>query len=308
MNWRTEITVNYLGLELNHSTPMMFAGSCFASHMENRMKRWHCEVRSFSHGVIFHPSALSNAFQEIADHKVYSTDDLVVSDGMFRSLAHHGSYSNRDCEQAVEHINFAIEKAHNAIRDLKVLVVTFGTAYGYRHVQTNRVVANCHKLPQSAFVKELVDENVMLAEWKQTIYALRKLNPSLQFIFTVSPVRHWKDGAVENSRSKARLISLCAALNALEGVAYFPSYELMMDDLRDYRFYEADLLHPNAQAIDYIQDHFVSAAFSKESKSKLKRIEKLVLLMEHRSIHELPEATEKRKAEALEGIRLIIEE
>ncbi|MEZ4799678.1 MAG: GSCFA domain-containing protein [Flavobacteriales bacterium] len=308
MKWRTEVIVKKMDIELDYSAPMMFAGSCFATNMESRMSRLHFDVRPFSHGVIFHPSALARAFQEIAGNKTYSAQNLFLSDSMFRSLAHHGSFSNRDSAVAIQNINHAISNAHLAIGALKLLVVTFGTSYGYRHLETNCIVANCHKLPQSTFVKELVDENAMLLEWKQTIASLRMLNPNLRFVFTVSPVRHWKDGAVENSRSKARLISLCAALVELEGVDYFPSYEIMMDDLRDYRFYESDMLHPNVQAIDYIQEQFVEAAFSRDSKSKILRIEKLVQLSEHRSIHELSETTEKRKAEALEGIRLIIEE
>lgn len=307
MNWRTEIKVPNLGIEMNLSSPMMFAGSCFASHMHQRMSRLHCDVRAFSHGIIFHPLALAKAFQDIVLKRVYSESDLIFSDGLYRSLSHHGVFADTDPTKVLDQINSTIAEAHNAFDDLHTLVITFGTAYGYHHLESDGIVANCHKLPQQDFKKELSNEADILRGWSETIALLRSVNPQLNLIFTVSPVRHWRDGAIENGRSKARLISVCGELASQKGVYYFPSFELMMDDLRDYRFYEADLIHPNAQAIDYIQEKFVHAAFSDHARLKLDSIEKLVKQMEHRSIHESAELSEKRKAEALEGIRLIIE-
>ena len=164
----------------------------------------------------------------------------------------------------------------------KLLVVTFGTAWGYRHIEQDHIVGNCHKAPAKVFQKELTSIQELKLQWEEILIKLHEVNPDLEIMFTVSPVRHKKDGLVDNNRSKSRLIEL---VHSLENCHYFPSYEILIDELRDYRFYSEDMVHPSREAISYIWDKFREAVFIDDTIDLMKRVAQNHALLEHKSLH-----------------------
>lgn len=307
MKLRTELNPERFPFQFSHQDKLMLIGSCFSEHVADRLEYFKYEVNRGAHGIVFHPEAISNAIKHIISGVVYTDKDLIESQGKWCSLYHHGAFSHSNKELVLENINTNLNTAHGFLKSASLLVVTFGTAMGYEHKQRAEIVANCHKLPQQDFNKKLSHLSELTAIWNETIEALKAFNPTLKIVFTISPVRHLKEGFVENQRSKARLQLLCEEIcDRDNGVFYFPSYELMMDDLRDYRFYAIDMIHPSEQAILYIQEHFFNSIFSEKSIDACQKLLPVLQRLHHRSLHETSEMTAKRKAESEEQIRLIL--
>jgi hypothetical protein len=307
MKLRTELTPEKFPFQLSHQDKLMLIGSCFSEHISDRLEYFRYDINRGAHGIIFHPEAIANAISHIIFKENYTEQDLVEYQGRWNSLHHHGVYSNSESIVVLEKMNKALHDAREFLRSATVLVVTFGTAMGYTHLERSHVVANCHKLPQQYFERKLSSISELTTIWNNTLDSLRAFNPSLKIVFTISPVRHLKEGFVENQRSKARLQLLCEEICDNKNVTfYFPSYELMMDDLRDYRFYAADMIHPSEQAVSYIQEKFFNAIFSEKSLDACQKMIPVLQRFHHRSLHETSEMTAKRKAESEEQIRLII--
>lgn len=307
MNWRTEVHVARSENKIDHRSRVMFMGSCFAEHFYGIMQRLQFQVNDAAHGIIFHPTPIHKALHRIADLENYTSSDWLVSGNLFVSPYHHGRYNNANRDLAIARVNAELETAHDFLKRADFLFITYGTARGYRHHERNEIFANCHKLPQSNFSKALSAADELLDEARTCFKNILKVNPKLKIVCTVSPVRHWKDGAVANQRSKSILHSLCGALeDEFEAVSYFPAYEIMMDDLRDYRFYKDDLIHPSDAAIRYISEKFFEAYLSENAKGCNAELGPVLARLEHKGLHETPEDTEKRKAESHDAIRLII--
>ena len=205
---------------------------------------------------------------------------------LWYSLHHHGRFSNPDIEECLKEINSKIATSSENLKNADFLFITFGTSWIYRHNIKNLIVANCHKLPQNTFNKELLSIDEIAEEYGVLINSLKTFNPKLKIVFTVSPVRHWKDGAFGNQISKSILIlAINKITKTFENTEYFPSYELMIDDLRDYRFYADDLLHPNLQAIKYILEKFSETFLDEESRKIIAEIEKINKSKTHRPFH-----------------------
>ncbi len=307
MKLRTELTPEKFPFQLSHQDKLMLIGSCFSEHISDRLEYFRYDINRGAHGIIFHPEAIANAISHIIFKENYTEQDLVEYQGRWNSLYHHGVYSNSESLVVLEKMNKALHDAREFLSSATVLVVTFGTAMGYTHLERSHVVANCHKLPQQDFERKLSSISELATIWNNTLDALKAFNPSLKIVFTISPVRHLKEGFVENQRSKARLQLLCEEICDNKNVTfYFPSYELMMDDLRDYRFYATDMIHPSEQAVSYIQEKFFNAIFSEKSLDACQKMIPVLQRFHHRSLHETSEMTAKRKAESEEQIRLII--
>jgi hypothetical protein len=210
----------------------------------------------------------------------FTEDDLFLHEGLYHSLAHHGRFSDRSAELCLSGINESLRRAAEWLRTSSFLVITFGTAYVYRHKKSGMTAANCHKLPASDFVRECLTVDAIVGEWSTLSEDLRRVNPSLKIICTVSPIRHRKDGAHSNQISKATL--LLAEQTLSEQVWYFPAYEIMMDELRDYRFYAEDMIHPSSQAVDYIWERFCDACTGPETRSFMKEVELIRKNRNHR--------------------------
>ncbi|MCR9173340.1 MAG: GSCFA domain-containing protein [bacterium] len=282
--------------KLKHGDSVVLLGSCFSDNLAPKFEASGFRVCSNPLGTIFHPSALSagirSAFNDF-ESKAISREDLWFD---WRASGTVYGTSKEDLDQKMEKHLVDLKQE---LLSAKMLVVTFGTSWGYEF-EAGEIVANCHKLSQDSFTKKLSPLEELISNWEETIQLLSEVNPELQLVFTVSPVRHSKDGLIENNRSKARLIQLCESLSAHGD--YFPSYELVIDVLRDHRFFDADLVHPNAQAIDFIWEHAQSFFFAFETREIAKEVASVNQMLMHESLHpesraakDFVEKTQKKK-------------
>ena len=296
MKFRTEVHPEKSDFSLQLNDSQVFVGSCFSEHMSGRLSDLGMDVTANPHGILFNPVSVARCLTDLMESKVYSEEDLDLFNDNYISFFHHGSFSGKDKSEVLNSINKTIESGSKALKEAQTLFITFGTSWGYRHVEKNEFVANCHKVPQKAFKKELITHDRMLLVFNLLLEKLFEFNESLQIVLTISPVRHWKDGVSENQLSKSHLtIASHILAQAFERVHYFPAYEIVMDDLRDYRFFESDLLHPNKQAQDYIWEKFQGVFFSESDKEKIERIEKINKSLAHVPAEENEEYKEWRE-------------
>lgn len=262
-------------------------GSCFSQNIGSRLQNYKFNCLSNPFGTIFHPIAIAQSMSQAMNLEYIEPSSLHHSQGIWVHPDFHSSLGHSDSAQAIHKINEKIDLVHERMRSAHFLFITFGTMIGYEWNENKRIVANCHKIPSNQFTKiestVEVCRDVLLALFAQ----FYDINPNLQIVLTVSPVRHIKDGIIENSRSKAKLIVLCDQLvKDHANVSYFPAYEWMMDDLRDYRFYEKDLIHPNEPAIDYIWEKFVEVYCDPDTKHLVQKIEKINKALQHKPFNE----------------------
>lgn len=284
MKWNTPIKINPLPDLINHRDQLLSIGSCFAEQMSLFFQKRKIRVLSNPSGIVYNPLSIAHLLENLLEERTVSREDLFFRDGLYHHYQFHGSYSGTDADTIVKKMNTSLESAFTQLRSSRFLILTLGTSWVYREKKKEEVVANCHKVPNKQFDKEWVSPAVLYKSLLKAFKALQQLKPDIKIIITVSPVRHLRDGAVENSRSKAALLLTAAYLqdSLPDIVFYFPSYELMMDELRDYRFYGQDLVHPSVVATDYIMRRFAEAAFDSETRNLLNRTEDLVRAVEHR--------------------------
>lgn len=263
---------------------MLLLGSCFAENIGTRLagNKFNVDINPF--GTLYNPASIAAALRRLLHPERFTADDLLQHEGVYHSFSHHSRFSSTSETECLRNINDRLEASANGFRKTTYLVVTLGTAYVYRLKSSGEVVANCHKLPEKMFDRSMLTVGEIIAEWKELLLSLWKQNPDLKILFTVSPIRHWKDGAHGNQLSKATLLLAVDELQAAypERIAYFPAYEIMMDELRDYRFYATDMLHPSELAIDYIWQRFTENFLSDETKGILKEWAEIQKAINHR--------------------------
>ncbi len=285
-SFRTEIRLPGYDLLIGHGEGVLLIGSCFAENLHARLSELKFDTVCNPTGILFNPLSAAACLQRLASGREFDPGELTFRDGLWVSFAHHGSFSGTDREQVLENINARFRQGCEALQKTKVVVITFGTAWAWE--RNGEVVANCHKFPENAFTKYRMSASSIetaFANLYPTALAGKKV------ILTVSPVRHLGDGMIDNSMSKATLRVAAGNLSeSLPDTLYFPSYEMMMDDLRDYRFYERDMAHPTAQAVDYILDRFSEAFFSPQTRELNGEIQKIVRAAAHRPLHPGTEA------------------
>ena len=253
---------------VNYKDGLVFVGSCFSEHIANRLIDFEFNVQNSPNGIVYNPISLADAFLRISENRDYVQNDLIHHNGYWHSKFHHGSFSDLHVHDTLHGMNNNLHAFRDALKKAKFLFVSFGSAIVYTWKEDGNVVANCHKIPQQKFEKRLLSVNEISDTWRHVIEILKQLNPHLQIVFTVSPVKHLKDGVEQNQISKSILmLALYELKNRNPDLNYFPAYELVTDDLRDYRFYETDGAHPNTMAIDYVFDKFSAAYFDSETKS-----------------------------------------
>ena len=257
MELRTEVSLPVSPGKITFSTPVMFLGSCFANEIGYRMASGKLDVMTNPHGTLFNPFSVAGALDRFAASHRYTENDVYLYGNRYMSLDHHTAFSSYDRDVLIERLNEVSRAASEFIRRASFLFVTFGTSYVYSLRESGAIVANCHKLPSLLFERRLADSRETAARWRETLDRLAELNPALRVWFTVSPVRHLSDGAHANQVSKSHLLLAAEELMSHPSVGgYFPAYEIFMDDLRDYRYYAADMVHPSETAIDYIWEKF----------------------------------------------------
>ena len=262
--FRTEITPQPSSIQIDFQSDIFLLGSCFAENVGNKLigSGFHAMVNPF--GVLYNPLSVFNALHILLSEKIYKKDDLEFRDGRYFSFDHYTRFSNHDEKECLEKINENLKQARQHLKKTNILIITFGTSWAYRYKDSGKVAANCHKIPAGEFDRFFIDIHEIIKQWQVVKEMLQSVLPDLNVIFTVSPIRHMKDGAAGNQRSKANLILAVHEMVAEnKKMTYFPSYEIMMDDLRDYRFYKEDMVHPSDQAINYIWDKFKDTHISK---------------------------------------------
>ncbi len=278
----------------SHEDELIFLGSCFSEHISDRLSELFWKVQAMPNGIVFNPVSLADPFVRLAEHEDYTDEDLIFYQGLWHGKYHHGSFSEINPQDALRKMNHHLHEFRRALKQASHIFITFGTAYAYRYKPSGDTVANCHKIPQDQFEKYLLDSAGIVEIWSEVLSRLNQLYPDLKVVFTVSPVKHLRDGVVENTLSKSILhTSVHALCNKFEFAEYFPSYELITDDLRDYRFYESDGAHPNHLAIDYVMDHFMACYLDDPGKQYLKDVREYQNMSRHRILREDAEETRK---------------
>jgi hypothetical protein len=259
MELRTEVPLPKSQEKITYITPVIFIGSCFANEIGYRLASGKIPVMTNPHGTLFNPFSVAGALDRFAGSYIYTEKDIYLHQNRYISLDHHTAFSSYERDVLVERLNDVSRAASEFIRGASFLFITFGTSYVYTLIENGAIVANCHKLPSSLFSRRQAYSSEITARWQVTLDRLHELNPALKIWFTVSPVRHLSDGAHANQLSKAHLLLAVEDMLSHPAVAgYFPAYEIFMDDLRDYRYYGSDMVHPSETAIDYIWEKFSS--------------------------------------------------
>ena len=307
--FRTAMPPLQSGLRFSHNDHIMCIGSCFAEHIGGRLGRWKFPVLTNPFGIVYNPVSLAQSLDFLLSDKDFSEKDLFENAGLWHSFAHHGHFSHPDKTTALVSINRSLSEAKEFLLNSSRLIVTLGTANVFVFKQTGEIVANCHKVPGQEFECRRLQVGEIVEALSAVFKKLKAALPKLEIVATVSPVRHLRDGLVENQRSKATLVlALEQIVERYNFAHYFPAYELLLDDLRDYRFYENDLSHPNQLAVDYIWQFFADSFFSEKTKALCQRIAQTVVASGHRPFH--PQSTEHQAflKTQLEKIRALQQE
>lgn len=286
MQFRSEIQISPAKRKISHQQNLMGFGSCFTDSMGSKLESGKFSILRNPFGTLFHPLAIENALARILSLTYYTKDEIFKFGELHFSWDHHTSFNRITVEDTLDAINSELEMANEFIRKTDCFLLTFGTAWGYKIKEMDLFVANCHKVPNPNFDKILLSDAQIKSSFRNIFNYILDINPKAQIITTISPVRHLKDGMIENNLSKSKLlVNLHETSNLYENVEYFPAYEIMMDDLRDYRFYKEDLVHPNEMAIDYIWEKFSDVYFEAPTLEKIKLAKKVQLSLEHRPLN-----------------------
>lgn len=298
MQLTTPVYIPPAPFSISYSDVMMSMGSCFSDNIGRCMQNafFHIEVNPW--GILFNPASIALALQRVLDGTPYQESDLVCSDGLWHSPAHHGSFSCSLAEETLRLVNGTLQTMHTHLKKTNRLLLTFGTAWVYE--RNGQVVANCHKLPSQQFVRRRMTVEEIVQQYTILIQRLLALQPSLKIIFTVSPIRHLKDGLHENQLSKATLLMAVEELcEKFANVTYFPAYEIVLDELRDYRFYAEDMTHPSAQVVQYIWKKFCNTYMDASVCELVGQAEQIQRKLSHRPLYPNSQKADEFKQKAL---------
>lgn len=306
MSFRTEVKAPLPPFSITHATKMVSIGSCFSENIGKKFQGAKFPITINPFGQQYNPGSIAVGIERLISGKLYTAEELFQANELYNSFDHHGSFSRFDKQETLQHINTEFEQAAKALREADVLFLTFGTAHVFELKATGNIVSNCHKLPASTFNFRLMEVDEIVEKLDAALQQLKTLNSKLKTLFTVSPVRYFAFGHYENSVSKSHLFTAIYKLQQLHpGTYYFPAYEMVIDDLRDYRFYKEDMLHPNHQAIEYVWQRLTETMLDKSSTALLKEVADITQAANHRPRHPESEAHQnfiKRTLEKIAGL------
>jgi hypothetical protein len=283
MQLRTTFNIDPSPDKITYNDKVMFIGSCFASSIGLQLETGRMPVMINPAGAVFNPVSVCNTLDTITSGNEISLDDLFNHEGTWLSFFHYTDFSADNPALVLERINNKSAIASEFLKNAKFLFVTFGTARVYKLKSSGQIVSNCHKVPARYFVNELLTVNEITDIWNMQLDRLNALFPKLKIVFTISPVRHWKDGAHGNQVSKSVLfLAVEELLKHRVAPQYFPAYELLMDDLRDYRFYNEDMLHPSPSAVGYIWEAFSGCYLDSKTMNLWNEVVKITKACNHR--------------------------
>lgn len=280
----TEVALPEYPFSLDHHMPIMLMGSCFTDKIGKQLERYRFPVSINPFGITYNPLSVQKSLEALMFKEVYSEKDLKRYNELWFSFDHYTGFSSPERDQTLEKINAAFRSAKELLSRAGLLILTWGTSWVYRYNKSGEVVCNCHKIPAKEFTRMQLTTGEIVSAYKKLLPQLFEFNKQLKVLHTISPVRHWKDGAHGNQLSKAALLLAGEELRITfpDQFFYFPSYEIVMDELRDYRFYAGDMLHTNQQATAYIWEKFREALIAESSKEIIAELEPLLKLLGHR--------------------------
>ena len=291
MQFHLPVQIEPLDTPITYQDKILLIGSCFTEHIGNALSDLKFSTMQNPHGILFGPDAVCRSLHSYIQGKTYSEDDLFLLNEVWNSWDHHSRFSHIDKSNCLNGINKSQAAAHQFLKGANWLIITLGSSFTYaltKEADTTGLelqdrVANCHRAPANWFQKSMMDIDEIKEMLESTLKSLKAFNPELKFIFTISPVRHIRDGVTENNLSKARLIEAVHFIcNKFESAYYFPAYELVIDVLRDYRFYDIDLVHPNYAATNFVMEHFSENCIAADAQQLMKEIRQLVIARRHR--------------------------
>ena len=299
MQFRLEFSPRPFALQLNHQHHLLLIGSCFTENIGSKLKQLKFSVLENPNGILFNPVSIAKSVNSYIQNKQYTEANLFYQNECWNSWEHHTRFSHPDKEQCLQLINASQSAAHHFLQKANWLLITVGSAFVYEVLDSpsgdrGEVVANCHKVPTDKFNKRLLSIDEIKTSLHEMLANVFDFNAGVKIIFTISPVRHLRDGFVENNRSKAALIQAIHQLtDADERLFYFPAYELVIDDLRDYRFYAEDMVHPNYAATNYVWDKFIDTCVDEPSQALMKEINVINAAKNHKPFNPTSEQHKK---------------
>lgn len=290
MEFMTPIHIERLMPPMSYGHHIFLIGSCFTEHIGNALAEHKFKVLQNPHGILFDPMSVSHSLLSYVENKRYEERDLFYLNEVWQSWHHHSRFADVDKQVALQRINASQQEAHEFLKKADWLIITLGSAFSYQLNEnqsntgfSNLHVANCHRAPGQWFNKKLLEINEIISVLDGVYHRVRKFNPQVKIQFTISPVRHLRDGVVDNNRSKARLIeAVHHMVSKFEGLYYFPAYELVIDVLRDYRFYDIDFAHPNYPATAFVIEKFSEACIDESSRELMKEVKQIMTAKKHR--------------------------
>ena len=305
MNLQTPVIFAKASFDITHHSTILLFGSCFSENIGLKLKENKFSVNANPFGVLYNPFSIAGAINRLLDKQKFTPDEFIHYNDSYHSFMHHGSFSNPNLDNAAVHINKEFSLASTQLEAADYLLITFGTSYVFRWKETGGIVGNCHKIHANQFVRERLTVEEITSTWSQLIKRLLASNPNLKIVFTVSPIRHFKDGAHENQLSKSILhLSIDHLMQQFPAYTfYFPAFEIMLDELRDYRFYADDMLHPSQLAQNYIWKKFGEACFSKETQAIIVDWQRIKQSLSHRPNNVDSEAYQKFVYRTIDDIK-----
>ena len=289
MKFRTELDIKKLEQSITHKNKLMLVGSCFTENIGEKLRKHKFEVFENPNGILFNPVSVSEAIINVIENKTYTENDLFELNEGFHSWQHHSRFSGTSIDEALNKINRTNQEAHAFLKKADFILITLGSAWIYTltekalNATKGTVAANNHKAPNDWFEKRLLRVDQAILVLATMLDKLGLFNPNINIIFTISPVRHLREGHINNNRSKAVLIqAVHDLLEKLPKLNYFPAYELVIDDLRDYRFYAEDLVHPNYYATQYVWEKFVDTCMNDDTKKLMEEIADIQTAFQHK--------------------------
>lgn len=283
MNFILDIQIKSPETRITYEDKIFVIGSCFTEHIGGRLNQLKFSVLQNPNGILFDPLSVSKCLVSCMHNRHYETKDLFYLNELWQSWKHHSAFSGMHREEVLQSINHSQQASYDFLKQSDWLIITLGSSFSYQLTETGESVANCHRAPANWFKKHLLDINKIVTTLDNCISQLFKFNNNLKIIFTVSPVRHIRDGVIENNRSKARLIeSVHHLVNRFERIYYFPAYELVIDVLRDYRFYDIDLVHPNYIATEFVFEKFAEYYINKDDRALMEEVKSIITAYKHK--------------------------
>ena len=310
MEFRTTVKTGENRAWLHHRDSVVLLGSCFSDNIGTKMRGAFINASINPMGTLYNPMSIAGAVNRLINNSPVAGMQLFMQGGVWNSYDFHSRHSMPDKQAAIDHMNRCIEQGHDALRQCQLLTITLGTALVYRLRSTGEVVANCHKVPQHEFERKMATVSEMTRELDSMLTRLHEFNPELHVIFTVSPIRHIADGLDTNSLSKAALRVAIHEVVARHSdyCDYFPAFEIMLDDLRDYRFYTSDMVHPSDVAIEYIWQAFQATYLDDRSAIAVARCERIHKRLQHRPMSTARETVDRFNADTAAVVRNLIKE